>query len=55
MDEIKRWDVLKLDWQWYRMTKIAIKWLELKWKRGYDCNKNLIGVARIERNYDRIG
>ena len=39
MDEIKRWDVLKLDWVEYGMATIAIKWLELKWTRGYDWNK----------------
>ena len=46
------WNQIGLHMEW---LQLQLKWLELKGKRGYDCNKNLIGVARIERNYDRIG
>ena len=45
MDEIKRWDVLKLDWVEYGMATIAIKF-------GYNWNER---GAMIEINSNSSG
>lgn len=43
-------DILKSDGIRFGMAKIAIKWVELKWKDGYYWNKIGIAWARIEKD-----